>query len=86
MRVRSGIGPSPIPQRCARPADGRRDVAALDPQWAPLSQQKAMTCGYAVNEAVDNSAYTWITSVILWITKKISIAPLGCLRRVETEE
>jgi len=45
-----------------------------------------MTCGYAVNEGVDNPAHTWITTVILWITKKISIAPLGRLRRSRTEE
>jgi len=51
------------------------------PRW-PVRQQKAMTCGYAVGEAVDNPAHAWITIVILWITKKISIAPLGRLRRV----
>jgi hypothetical protein len=35
---------------------------------------------------VDNPVHAWITTVILWITKIISIAPLGRLRRVETEE
>src|SRR5215470_4093932 len=40
-----------------------------------------MTCGYAVNEAVGNPAHAWITTVILWITKEISIAPLERLRR-----
>jgi hypothetical protein len=45
-----------------------------------------MTCGYAVNKAVDNLADAWITTVILWIAKKISVAPLGRLRRARTEE
>jgi hypothetical protein len=49
-------------------------------------QQKAMTCGYAVNEAVDNPAHAWITTVILWITKKFSVASFGRLRRAGTEE
>jgi hypothetical protein len=45
-----------------------------------------MTCGYAVSEAVDNPADAGITTVILWITKKISIALLGRLRRSRNEE
>ncbi len=45
-----------------------------------------MTCGYAVNEAVDNPAHGWITTVILWITKNISVASLGRLRRVRLKE
>jgi hypothetical protein len=40
-----------------------------------------VTCGYAVNETVDNPADAWITAVILWITKEISIAFRGRLRR-----
>jgi len=39
-----------------------------------------------VNEAVDKPAHEWITTVILWITKKISIALLGRLRRSRAEE
>jgi hypothetical protein len=35
---------------------------------------------------VDNPAHAWITTVILCTTKKISIAPLGRLRRSRTEE
>jgi hypothetical protein len=54
-------------------------------RWV-LPVVEAMTCGYAVNEAVDNPADAWITAVIVWITKKISIAPLGRLRRVRAEE
>ena len=42
---------------------------------------EAMTCGYAVNETVGNPAHAWITTVILWITKIISVAFLGRLRR-----
>ena len=34
-----------------------------------------MTCGYVVNEAVDNPAYAWITTVILWIRKEIQLLP-----------
>jgi hypothetical protein len=34
-----------------------------------------MTCGYAVNEAVDNPAHAWITTVIVWITKKSQLLP-----------
>jgi len=49
-------------------------------------QQNAMTCGYAVNEAVDNPADAWITTVIVWITKIISVAPLGRLRRAGLKE
>ena len=45
-----------------------------------------MTCGYAVSAAVDNPAHAWITTVILWISKKISIALLGRLRRAMTKE
>ena len=45
-----------------------------------------MTCGYAVNEAVDNPAHAWITAVIVWITKKISVAFLGRLRRAGLKE
>jgi hypothetical protein len=65
-------------------------TADAEAQWAldvaQQVQQKAMTCGYAVNEAVDNPAYAWITTVILWITKIISIAPLGRLRRAGLKE
>ena len=47
---------------------------------------EAMTCGYAVNEAADNSAHPWITTVILWIAEKISVASPGRLRRAGLEE
>jgi hypothetical protein len=47
---------------------------------------EAMTCGYAVNEAVDNSAHAWITTVILWIAEKISTASHGHLRRAGLKE
>jgi len=41
---------------------------------------EAMTCGYAVNEAVDNPAHEWITAVILWTAEKFSVAFPGPLR------
>jgi hypothetical protein len=47
---------------------------------------EAMICGYAVNEAVDNSAHAWITTVILWIAEKISVASLRRLRRAGIKE
>jgi hypothetical protein len=47
---------------------------------------EAMTCGYAVNEAVDNSAHAWITTVILWTAEKNSVVSLGYLRRAGIKE
>jgi hypothetical protein len=47
---------------------------------------EAMTCGYAVNEAMDNSAHAWITTVILWVAEKISVASPGHLRHAGLKE
>src|SRR5579863_4120841 len=39
-------------------------------------QEMLVTCGYAVNEAVDNPARAWITTVVLWTTEKdLSCSP-----------
>ena len=64
-------------------AVGVKGLQLRFPQYAWIAE---MTCGYAVYEAVDNPAHAWITTLILWITKKISIAPLGRLRRSRTGE
>jgi hypothetical protein len=39
-----------------------------------------------VNGVVDNLADAWITAVVLWIKKEISIAFLGRLRRAGLQE
>ena len=62
-----------------------RPRSAVEPLTRSI-QQKAMSCGYAVNEAVDNPAHAWITTVIVWITKIISVAFLGRLRRAGLKE
>ena len=71
-------------------AVGVKGLQLRFPQYAWIAELVdgviLLTCGYAVYEAVDNPAHAWITTVILWITKKISIAPLGRLRRSRTGE
>jgi hypothetical protein len=55
------------------------EAAELVPALVAGPASEAMTCGYAVDEAVDNSAHAWITTVILWIAEKISVASPGLL-------